>query len=216
MAHKSYKSYRSYRTYGRYQEVLPSSCQKWGAHRYDRPAVITASPPAGSPCVPSPLRSPSSQLSFQGVYAAEPCTSGLRVGQKPGAIFVHRLRQLSRTGDNRTAIYATQRTAKPSSSSRRLGDPLGKLVAGLDKAVADDKAADLRAWATFLSDDQTTLDPQITAWSKKYAVRGVPLGVFENMDGPPSYRLSRDAEGDGATVRDPQGSGANFAFREGN
>ena len=29
---------------------------------------------------------------------------------------------------------------------------------------------------------------------RKTALRDVPVGVFENLDGPPSYRLSRDAD----------------------
>jgi hypothetical protein len=147
------------------------------------------------------------------VYAAEPCTSGLTVGQKPGP-YSSIVSVGAERGQSHCYICDTADHPAVVVFARRLSDPLGKLVAGLDKAVADDKAADLRAWVTFLSDDQTTLDPQITAWSKKYAVRGVPLGVFENVDGPPSYRLNRDAEVTVLLFVNRKVT-ANFAFREG-
>ncbi len=51
-------------------------------------------------------------------------------------------------------------------------------------------------------------------WSQKYAIRGVPLGIFEDPLGPPSYRLAKDAE---VTVLMfvKQKVVANFALRSG-
>src|SRR5262249_59434541 len=98
--------------------------------------------------------------------------------------------------------------------ARSLSDPLGKLAAKLDKAVADNKKAELRGWVTFLSNDQPTLDQQVVEWGKKHAIRQMPLGVFESEDGPPSYRLARDAD---ITVLlfVKKKVVANFAFRSG-
>jgi hypothetical protein len=78
--------------------------------------------------------------------------------------------------------------------ARRLSDPLGRLARGLDKALVDYKGAELRAWVSFLGEDQTAFDPQVVAWSKNQALRNVPLTVFEDVVGPPSYLLHRDAE----------------------
>jgi hypothetical protein len=98
--------------------------------------------------------------------------------------------------------------------ARSLSDPLAKIVRGLDRALIDHKKAQLRAWVTFLHDDQSTFDPLVVQWSKKHALRSVPLGVFEDLDGPPSYRLSRDAD---VTIvcYVKQKVVANFAFRAG-
>jgi hypothetical protein len=98
--------------------------------------------------------------------------------------------------------------------ARGLSDPLGKLLRGVDKALADHKKADLRAWATFLHDDESTFGPRVLAWSKKQALRAVPLAVFEDVEGPPAYRLARDAE---VTVllSVKQKVVRNFAFRPG-
>src|SRR5262249_38406500 len=98
--------------------------------------------------------------------------------------------------------------------ARTADDDVAKLVRLLDQAVADNKGAELRAWVTFLNEDQAAYDPVVVAWAKKHAVRNVPLGVFEDRDGPPAYRLSRDAE---VTVLlfTKQKVVANFAFRKG-
>ncbi len=60
--------------------------------------------------------------------------------------------------------------------------------------MAQHKARDLKAWVTFLGDDQVALDPKVVKWGSHHAVRNVPLGVFEDSGGPPTYRLSPDAD----------------------
>jgi hypothetical protein len=98
--------------------------------------------------------------------------------------------------------------------ARGLSDPLGKLAGQLDKALTEHKAAELRGWITFLSDDQPALDPKVVAWGQKHAVRNLPLGVFEDAAGPPAYRLGKDAD---VTVLlfVKRKVVANFAFRAG-
>jgi hypothetical protein len=98
--------------------------------------------------------------------------------------------------------------------ARSLSAPLGKLARQIDRAVTEHKAAELRAWVTFLHEDQTAFDPKVVAWGQKYALRNLPLGVFEDRGGPPSYRLSPDAD---VTVllAVRQRVVANFAFRAG-
>jgi hypothetical protein len=98
--------------------------------------------------------------------------------------------------------------------ARNLSESLGKLCQQLDQAVAEHSKVELRAWVTFLSDDQVTLDPRVVQWGQKYALRNIPLGVFEDVGGPPSYRLAADAD---VTVLlfVKQKVLANFAFREG-
>ena len=95
-----------------------------------------------------------------------------------------------------------------------LSAPLGKLVNNLNKALIEHKAAELRTWVTFLTDDQVSLDPKVVQWSKKYATGTVPLGVFEDPVGPPTYLLAREAD---VTVllAVQQKVVANFAFRAG-
>lgn len=145
--------------------------------------------------------------------AAEPVTSGPQAGQRPGPYSF-----VISTGPQRgqSFCFICDTGDKPAMVvfTRTLSDPLGKLVAQLDKAVPDNKAADLRGWVTLLDKDQPKMDPQLVAWGKKHAIRSMPLGIFEDDKGPPSYRLASDAE---VTVLlfVKRKVVANFAFRAG-
>jgi hypothetical protein len=98
--------------------------------------------------------------------------------------------------------------------ARTLSEPLGKLAGQIDRAVTRNKSADLRAWVTFLHEDQASFDPKVVAWAKQHALRNLPVGVFEDKGGPPSYRLAADAD---VTVllSVRQRVVARFAFRRG-
>jgi hypothetical protein len=145
--------------------------------------------------------------------AAEPVESGLRPGQRPGP-YSSLVSVGAERGKSHCFICATADRPAVIVFARQLSDPLGKLACGLDKALADHKDAELRAWVTFLSDDQTALDGKVVEWSKKHALRRVPLSVFEDVVGPPTYLIGRDAD---VTVllSVKQKVVRNFAFRAG-
>src|SRR5947207_15539139 len=92
--------------------------------------------------------------------AEGPCVSGLKVGQKPGPYSF-----LVATGSERgqSTCYVCETGDRPAVIvfARNLSDPLAKLVAKIDKAVSENKAAELRGWVTFLSNDQPALYQQI-------------------------------------------------------
>src|SRR5207248_4064121 len=95
-----------------------------------------------------------------GAIAGVPCVSGLQPGQRPGPYAA-----LVSVGPNRGQLHCfiCETEDKPAAVvfTRKTSDPLGKLVQGLDRAVLANKAAGLRSWVTFLSDDQPALDPQV-------------------------------------------------------
>ena len=125
--------------------------------------------------------------------AETPVASGVAVGKRPGPYS-----SLVTVGTNRGKLHCFVCEAEDRPVvvvfARQLDESIGKLARQLDKALGDYKKEDLRTWITFLSDDQTTLDPKVVAWSRKYAIRNLPVSIFEDLDGPPSYKLSRDAE----------------------
>lgn len=127
------------------------------------------------------------------VLAEEPTASGLKRGQRPGP-YSSLVSVGAERGKSHCFICDAADRPIVIVFARTLNDPLGKLARGLDKALADHKDAELRAWVTFLSDDQTALDPKVVEWSKKQSLRRVPLSVFEDVVGPPSYLLGRDAD----------------------
>jgi hypothetical protein len=146
--------------------------------------------------------------------AEEPGLSGLKPGQRPMPYAF-----VMATGPQRgTAFcYICDTADKPAAVvfARRLTDPLGKLTAKLDQAVADGKVPELRSWLTLLaSGPQQAAENQLVAWGRQHALRHVPLGVFEDEVGPPAYRLHRQAE---VTVLlfVKQKVVANFAFKAG-
>jgi len=145
--------------------------------------------------------------------ADEPCKSGLRENQRPGP-YTSLVSVGPERGQQHCFICESGNRPLVIIFARQLSDPLGKLVGKLDKALVDYKAADLRAWVTFLSDDQVSLDPKVVEWGKKFATGNVPLGIFEDLVGPPTYLLARDAD---VTVllSNKQKVVANFAFRAG-
>lgn len=145
--------------------------------------------------------------------AIDPCVSGVQVGQRPGPYTF-----IVSTGKERGQLtcYICETGDKPAFAifARTPSVELGKLTHALDKVAGDPKNTPLRGWVTFLSNDQVKLDPEVIAWGKKHAVQTLPLGVFEDADGPPSYRLAADAD---VTVLlfVKQKVLANFAFRKG-
>jgi hypothetical protein len=145
--------------------------------------------------------------------ASDPCKSGLQPGQRPGPYS-----SVIATGPSRgqSMCFICETADKPAIIvfARQTSDPVGKLVQGIDKALTDYKSADLRAWVTFLSDDQPSTDPQVVRWGQKQGIRQVPLGVFEDAGGPPSYRLAREADVT-VVLFVKQHVVSNFAFRAG-
>jgi hypothetical protein len=145
--------------------------------------------------------------------AEEPCNSGLKPGQRPGPYTA-----LVAMGPERGQLhcYICETGDRPAVVvfARELSDGLGKLVTRLDRALAEHKKAELRAWVTFLADDQPALDPKVVRWGQQHAIRHVPLAVFGDADGPPSYRLAKDAD---VTILlfVKQKVVANFAYRAG-
>src|SRR5439155_13962797 len=115
---------------------------------------------------------------------ADPCKSGPKVNQRPGPYS-----SVVSTGTNRgqSHCFICEAGDKPTVIifARNLSDPLGKLVKQIDKAVAQHKKADLRAWVTFLAEDQASFDPRVVQWGQRHAIGQVPLGAFEDPVGPP-------------------------------
>jgi hypothetical protein len=126
-------------------------------------------------------------------WAEKPCVSGPKEGQRPGPYSF-----VMCTGEQRgkSHCYICDTADRPAVIvfARAMTGPLAKLAAGLDKALADHKKAELRGWVTLLHEDQSAIDGDVLKWVKKHGLKSVPVGVFEDTDGPPSYKLSRDAE----------------------
>jgi len=130
-----------------------------------------------------------------GGQATEPCKPGLTVGQRPGPYSFD-----VSTGPERgrPTCFVCDTGDRPGAIvfARTLSPQLGKLLAQLDAAMGKQQGQKdgLQAWLTMLDDGQADLDGRIVAFSKTHAIRHLPLGAFTDGDGPPAYRLSREAD----------------------
>ena len=145
--------------------------------------------------------------------SAAPPESGTPVGKRPGPYSF-----LVATGPQRgqqTCYVCEQHEGnKPAAIvfARSTSDPLGKLVAKLDAAALANKESGCKVWMTLLA-EKADLDA-LAKWAQKQGIKSAPVGAFEDADGPPSYKLHKDA---GVTVIlfTKQKVVANFAFRAG-
>lgn len=145
--------------------------------------------------------------------AAEPCVSGTPVGKRPGPYSF-----LVATGPQRgqQACYICEQheNNKPAAVvfARSTSDSLGKLMAKLDAQGIANKDTGCKVWMTLLA-EKADLDA-LAKWAQKSGIKSAPVGAFEDADGPPSYKLHKDAD---VTVIlfTKQKVVANFAFRAG-
>jgi hypothetical protein len=143
--------------------------------------------------------------------AADPCVSGVPVGKRPGPYSF-----LVATGPQRgqQTCYVCEQADKPTAIvfARSLSDPLGKLLAKLDAETVARKDSGFKVWMTQLA-DIADLDA-LAKWAQKQGLKDLPVGAFEDADGPPAYKLVAEAD---VTVLlfVKQKVVANFAYRSG-
>jgi hypothetical protein len=147
------------------------------------------------------------------LQADDPCVSGVPVGKRPGPYSF-----LVATGKERgqqTCYICEQHEGnKPAAVvfARSTSDALAKLLTRLEAAGTDRKDSGYKVWMTQLA-EKADLDA-LAAWAQKKGLKSVPVGAFEDADGPPSYQLHKDAD---VTVLlfTKQKVIANYAFRAG-
>jgi hypothetical protein len=123
--------------------------------------------------------------------AADPVVSGVPVGGRPGPYSF-----LVATGPHRgqQTCYICEQADKPTAVVfvRTLTPAVGRLAAALDAAAVKHSASGFKAWVTHLT-PTADLDG-LARWAQQQGLKTVPVGAFEDADGPPAYTLHRDAE----------------------
>lgn len=145
------------------------------------------------------------------ILAADALTSGVPVGRRPGPYSF-----LVATGPQRgqPTCYICEQAENPSAVvfARSLTPTLGKLLTKFDEQMTRHKAQGFKAWMTLLA---ASADLEALAkWSQQQGLRSLPVGTFEDVDGPPAYTLAPEAD---ITVLlfTKEKVVANFAFRKG-
>ncbi|MFP6671792.1 MAG: hypothetical protein VB857_10290 [Pirellulaceae bacterium] len=78
--------------------------------------------------------------------------------------------------------------------TRRITDDLASLVKQIDNTVAKNSNKKMRAFVVYLGDDPAAAEKKLQALAKKHKITNTPLTVFQTEEGPPNYRISRDAD----------------------
>jgi hypothetical protein len=150
---------------------------------------------------------------FAAVAAAkDPCVSGPQIGQRPGPYSF-----LVATGPERgqPTCYVCETAEKPGVIvfARSISDPLARVIQAADEAVAARPKDAMRAWMTVLGEKTIGLD-ELAKWSTQAGLKSIPVGVFDDPVGPPSYKIADDADVT-VLVFENRKVLANFAFRKG-
>jgi len=78
--------------------------------------------------------------------------------------------------------------------TRALTDDLASLVKKIDKSVKKNDEKKMAALVVLLSDDPDTDAKRLEKFAKRHKIENVPLTTFDGPEGPPSYKISKDAE----------------------
>jgi len=126
------------------------------------------------------------------IVAGDPCVSGLQSGQKPGPYSF-----LVATGPQRgqETCYVCDTADKPAVIvfARKLTEPLGKLLSQNDRWLSGQPKDTAACWMTVLGEKNVSLDA-LAKWSKDKGIKSLPVGVYDDPIGPPTYKLAEDAE----------------------
>jgi hypothetical protein len=144
-------------------------------------------------------------------FAAEPLKPGLTVGQRPGPYSF-----LVATGPQRgqQTCYICEQENKPMAVvfARGQTPQLAKLLLELDSLSTKQKDSGYKAWMTLL-DEKADLD-QLGKWAQRQGLKTLAVGVFEDADGPPAYKIPGQADIVLILARDKKVQ-SSFAWRSG-
>ena len=124
--------------------------------------------------------------------AKDPVVSGPSVGGKVGPYSF-----LVASGPQRgqPTCYVCETAEKPGLIvfARSTSPALGKLLLIADQAMSERPKGELTAWMTVLGEKTISMD-ELGKWVKDLGLKSVPTGIFDDPVGPPSFRLSPNAD----------------------
>lgn len=78
--------------------------------------------------------------------------------------------------------------------ARDLTGDLARLAKQVDKAVAGNQDKQLSAFLVYLTNDEEAAEKKLARFAEKHGIENVPLTVYGNTAGPPSYKIAKDAD----------------------
>ncbi|MCA9111047.1 MAG: hypothetical protein KDA52_13935 [Planctomycetaceae bacterium] len=74
--------------------------------------------------------------------------------------------------------------------ARQVNDELATLVKNVDQVVGQNKGEKMAAFVVLLSDDPTGQEGALKSLAKDHGITNTPLTVFDDQNGPPSYKIT--------------------------
>ncbi len=114
---------------------------------------------------------------------------GLEVGSGVGAFTVT---DVTGPEAGKSLCYRCRYGSQPVVSifAREINDELATLVKNVDQVVGQNKGEKMAAFVVLLSDDPTAHEGDLKALAKEHGITNTPLTVFDDKNGPPSYKLT--------------------------
>jgi len=132
-------------------------------------------------------------LAVASMASAADVESGLEPGSFVGAFQV---RDITGPQKGKSLCYRCAYGGRPVVSifARDVNDELVDLIKQVDKKVGENKDKDLKAFVVLLTDDPDEAATKLAKVASTAKVKNVPLTVFDGQAGPPSYKITKDAD----------------------
>lgn len=117
----------------------------------------------------------------------------LEVGSSVGAFTVT---DVTGPSAGKALCYRCQFKDRPVVSifTRQINDELAALVKNVDEVVGKNQAEKMAAFVVLLSDEPQSQEASLKELAKKHGIANTPLTTFDDRNGPPSYKLPKDAD----------------------
>lgn len=127
------------------------------------------------------------------VTEAADLTSGLQVGDYPGAFYVA---DITGPAAGEKLCYRCRFGGRPVVNifARKLDENVAKLIKEIDGVVGKNADHEMKAFVVLLSDDPDAQEASLKQAAKDHGIAHTPLTVYENSVGPAKYKISKDAD----------------------
>lgn len=78
--------------------------------------------------------------------------------------------------------------------AREVNDEVAALIKQVDGTVGENAKKEMAAFVVLLSDEPAAQEEKLKAVAQKQALKNTPLTTFNDVTGPRSYKLSKDAD----------------------
>ena len=142
----------------------------------------------------------SALLLYTGMCFGEATKKNIKSGLQPGdKTFAFHVREVTGPRKGQSLCYACAfgKHAVINIQTKKIDDELITLLKELDPLVAPAgtiKGESKHAFLVYLTDDPDAAEKELEAAAGKLNLKNIPLTIYDELSGPPPYKLAKDAE----------------------